>query len=137
MAENPEMAENPKNPRNPGMATNPAMMRTGMAETPAEPAPEATMPDPLEKASKESMWAKFYANKDKMFVFEAVRTLVLPLREPEDGPATFTVDEYLSDPERLVRIVYGDPQFTRTAPDRWVIKLIAISILKWKVLTPY
>eukprot|EP00959_Pyramimonas_sp_CCMP1952_P360028 7538546-Pyramimonas_sp.AAC.1 len=75
-----------------------------------------------------------------MFVFEAERTLVLPLREtldPATGVAAFSVEDYLAEPERLVRIVYGDTQFTKTGPDRWFIKLIAINILKWSVTPVY
>jgi len=116
----------------------PEVLRTAVTQSPQAGSTEAAAPDPIEKRS--SMWAKFYANKDRMFVFESTRTLVLPLREPVDsatGACSFPVDEYLTDPERLVRIVYGDPQFTRVGKDRWVIKLIAINILKWSVVPVY
>jgi len=99
---------------------------------------EPEVADPGEKGKE--LWVKFEERKERLFVFEAVKTLVLPLREPLD-PATgvpiFAADEYLSEPERLVRIVYNDPQFTRVADDRWVIKLIAINAFGWSVVPVY
>jgi hypothetical protein len=62
-------------------------------------------------------------------VFKAKRTLVLPLKEP---PSTKThegimVDDYLSEPERLVLIVYGPSQFDRLASDQWNIRLVRLN----------
>lgn len=98
-------------------------------------------PEMFDAESKgKELWVKFEERKGRLFVFEAVKTLVLPLREPLDpatGVAIFAVDEYLSEPERLVRIVYNDPQFTRVADDRWVIKLIAINLFGWSVVPVY
>jgi hypothetical protein len=107
----------------------------------AEESGKGMEPEMFDAESKgKELWARFEERKGRLFVFEAVKTLVLPLREPLDpatGVAMFAVDEYLSEPERLVRIVYNDPQFTRVADDRWVIKLIAINAFGWSVVPVY
>lgn len=71
--------------------------------------------------------------------FSAKRTLVLPLREPmaSDNRPKVPVEEYLKDPERLVKIVYNDTQFEKLASDKWRIKLLAIRILSWSVVPVY
>ncbi|KAK3264530.1 hypothetical protein CYMTET_26734 [Cymbomonas tetramitiformis] len=71
--------------------------------------------------------------------FSAKRTLVLPLREPmaSDNRPKVSVEEYLKNPERLVRIVYNDRQFEKLDSDRWRIKLLAIRILSWSVVPVY
>jgi hypothetical protein len=72
------------------------------------------------------LWDKFYARKDQLTVFKAKRTLVLPLKEPATVKTVegISVDDYLSEPERLVLIVYGPSQFDRLASDQWNIKLV-------------
>jgi len=88
----------------------------------------------------DGMWDKFYMRKDELAVFKARRTLILPLREPRDGPdgaPQVSVSDYLQNPERLVNIVYGPSQYDMKGDDIWRIKLLAITILKWTVCPIY
>lgn len=77
------------------------------------------------------MWDAYYERQGKLAVFKARRTLVLPIREPPEaasGDLPITVEDYLANPERLVRIVYGPGQVRARRSPRGTMRVDASAL---------